>query len=140
MIDLYLGQQKPTDVSEYTHKLIQELHLLLQNDITLSKDDIEYHIPFNLSCVICDTPAKAFVKCCKSHSGYFGCDKCSQHGLWREKLTFPETDAPRRTDASFDEMSNVEHLLAPSPFRVLPIGMVSQFPLDYMHLVCLGVM
>ena len=106
----------------------------------MSKDGIEHHIPFNLSCIICDTPARAFVKCCKGHSGYFGCDKCSQRGLWKGKLTFPETDAPRRTDASFDDMSNVEHHLAPSPFRVLPIGMVSQFPLDYMHLVCLVVM
>lgn len=55
-------------------------------------------------------------------------------------MTFPETDAPRRTDAAFDAMLNVEHHLQPSPFRNLPVGMVSQFPLDYMHLVCLGVM
>ena len=140
IIGLFLGKQKPTNISEYTHKLIQELDDLLQNGITLSKDEIQHHIPFNLSCIICDTPARAFVKCCKGHSGYFGCDKCSQRGLWKGKLTFPEIDAPRRTDASFDEMSNVEHHSAPSPFRVLPIGMISQFPLDYMHLVCLGVM
>ena len=140
IIGLYLGQQKPTNVSEYTHKLIQELDLLIHSGITLSKENIEYNIPFSLSCIICDTPARAFVKCCKGHSGYFGCDKCSQRGMWRKKLTFPETDAPIRTDASFDEMSNVEHHLGPSPFRVLPIGMVTQFSQDYMHLVCLGVM
>lgn len=140
IIGLYLGKQKPSSVSEYTQKLIQELDHLIHNGITLSKDDTDYHIPFNLACIICDTPARAFVKCSKGHSGYFGCDKCSQRGLWRGKMTFPETDAPRRTDSSFDEMLNIEHHLGPSPFRNLPIGMVSQFPLDYMHLVCLGVM
>ena len=37
-------------------------------------------------------------------------------------------------------MLNLEHHLQPSQLRQLPIGMVSQFPLDYMHLVCLGVL
>lgn len=140
IIGLYFGRQKPTDVSQYTHKLIQELELLMRNGIMLSYVENEFQIPFSLSCIICDTPARAFIKCCKGHSGYFGCDKCSQRGLWKGQVTFPDTNAPRRTDASFDEMSNVEHHLRPSPFQDIQIGMVSQFPLDYMHLVCLGVM
>ena len=34
---------------------------------------------------------------------------------------------------------NEKHHLGPSALGSLPVGMVSQFPLDYMHLVCLGV-
>jgi len=53
---------------------------------------------------------------------------------------FLETNACRRTDIDFDEMADEEHHLGPSALQPLHIGMVSQFPLDYMHLVCLGVM
>jgi len=42
-------------------------------------------------------------------------------------MTFPETDARLRTDDDFVSMS------------VLPIGLVTSFVYDYMHLVCLGV-
>ena len=55
-------------------------------------------------------------------------------------MTFPEVNATLRTDISFDETRDEEHHLGPSPLRELQIGMVSQIPLDYMHLVCLGVM
>ena len=90
--------------------------------------------------VICDAPARAFVKNIKSYSGYHGCDKCIQSGVWNGKMTFPEIDATLRTDASFDEMRDEEHHKGPSPFAGTQIQMVSQFPIDYMHLVCLGVM
>ena len=54
-------------------------------------------------------------------------------------MTFPRTGAPQRTDVQFDKMQDEEHHLGPSPFQCLPIGMVSQFLNDFMHLVCLGV-
>ena len=55
-------------------------------------------------------------------------------------MTFPETSAPLRTNLTFDEMTDEEHHQGASPLQGTGIGMVSQFPLDYMHLVCLGVM
>ena len=93
-----------------------------------------------VSSVICDIPARAFVKKVKSHTGYYDCDKCNQSGEWLGKLIFPETNATQRTDVAFDEMADEHHHLGPSPLVGCGIGMVSQFPLDYMHLVCLGVM
>lgn len=65
---------------------------------------------------MCDTSARAFVKNIKSHNGYFGCDKCTQRGVyltdyWR--MTFPEVDAPLCTDASFAAMDNEEHYNGP---------------------------
>lgn len=54
-------------------------------------------------------------------------------------MTFPETNAELRTDIAFNEMSDALQHLGPSPFRNVAVGMVSQFPIDFVHLVCLGV-
>ena len=76
----------------------------------------------------------------KGQSGYHGCEKCTQPVVYRNKITFPEVAAPLHTDAQFDEMTDEDHHIGSPPFGGrLSIGMVSQFPLDYMHLVCLGV-
>ena len=52
----------------------------------------------------------------------------------------PDTQAHLRTDTSFNEMDDEYHHFAPTPLKELGIGLVSQFGLDYMHLVYLGVM
>ena len=54
-------------------------------------------------------------------------------------MKFPDLRARVRTDVSFDEMADDQHHKGPSPLRGLSIGMITKFPLDYMHLVCLGV-
>ena len=94
-----------------------------------------------ISNFVCDASARAYIKSVKSHSGYSGCDKCTQAGEYRGKMTFPETDAPLRTDITFDEMVDEGHHVWQCALRRLspPLGMVSQFTLDYMHLVYLGV-
>ena len=124
---------------EYLDKFVSELEALYQDGCLLS-ENAAIRTKFSLSCIICDAPARAFVKQIKGHSGYHGCDKCLQRGVWNRKMTFPLTNANRRTDVSFDEMRDDHHHIGPSPFGHLPIGMVSQFPTDYMHLVYLGVM
>lgn len=40
-----------------------------------------------------------------------------------------------KTSSYIDE----DHHIGTSPFEETGLGMVSQFPLDYMHLICLGV-
>lgn len=138
VIGLYSGDQKPTSVAEYLNHFVRDLNDLFQNGVRVS-DESEERVEFSLSCIICDAPAKAFVKQIKGHSGYHGCDKCRQRGVWHGKMTFPSTNSPLRTDALFDEMQDAEHHIGQSPFHNLPVGMVSQFPIDAMHLVYLGV-
>ena len=43
------------------------------------------HYNVSLCAAICDAPAPAFVKQIKSHSGYSGCDKCTQPVCGMEK-------------------------------------------------------
>ena len=137
IVGLYSGNRKPGNVQEYLQLFRDEIEVLIQNGIQFSNSVRKFAV--EISCFICDAPARAFVKQTKGHSGYFGCDKCSQRGRWVNKMTFPEVNAPLRTDVQFDTFQNEEHHTGYSPFSGLPIGMVSQFPIDYMHLVCLGV-
>lgn len=55
-------------------------------------------------------------------------------------MTYPETNAKPQTDEDFDAMLDEEHHLGQklSPLSGI-VKMVSMFPLDYMHLCCLGV-
>ena len=92
--------------------------------------------------IVCDTQARVFIKQVKSSAGYSGCDKCTQSGVHTGvKIVFLETDAPLHTDSSFDNMTDEQHHKAENPFKPLPVPlkMVSQFPIDFMYLVCLGV-
>ena len=92
---------------------------------------------------MCDAPAKAFVKGNKLYSGYYGCDKCAQKRYWIGRMTYQDVNAlSLRTNETFRSALNPEHHNHPSPFCDLAeekLDMIKQFPLDYMHQVCLEV-
>ena len=107
-------------------------------NINVNGKDCPAHI--TLSCFVCDTPAHSYIKQTKGHSGYFACERCTQKGSHTEgKIVFDELNAPPRTDASYNEQRQPEHHIGISPLTRLAVNMVSQFPLEYMQLVCLGV-
>jgi hypothetical protein len=52
-------------------------------------------------------------------------------------------NAALQTDQDFQSMVDEDHYRGPTPLSCLPVGLVTCFVLDvldYMHLVCLGVM
>ena len=131
---LTLGKSKPTDL-EFLSELINDLNELLRGGLQDGATTLGVHV----ACVICDAPAKAFVKQMKQYSGYYGCDKCTQRGRHFGRMTFPKvTGIVLRTDESFRHQLQEEHHKGVSPFCDLPIDMVRGFPIDYMHQVCLG--
>ena len=137
VIGLFYGHSKPNSLDDYLHQLVSELAMLQSSGLHV----VDRVYTLKVTAVVCDTPARAFVKNIKGHSGYSGCDKCVQEGSYVEnRMTFPETSAALRTDESFGVMMDEEHHLGPSPLNTLSIGMVTCFPIDYMHLSCLGVM
>jgi len=67
--------------------------------------------------------------------------KCIQEGDFEHnKVIYLETHNTLRTNDTFKRRTQIEHHTGDSILEKLDIGMVSQIPLDYMHLVCLGVM
>lgn len=102
-------------------------------------------VEVHLSALICDAPAKALILSVKSHSGYNSCTKCTAEGEYIENcVSFPLTNDHShknlRTDEAF--LSNVyeDYHLGQTILREISnFGLVSNVPLDYMHLVCLGV-
>lgn len=56
------------------------------------------------------------------------------------RMCFPDTNSKLRTDENFFSRENEEFHLEDSILESIPTGMISQVPLDYMHLCCLGVM
>ncbi|XP_056617570.1 uncharacterized protein LOC130432294 isoform X1 [Triplophysa dalaica] len=85
------------------------------------------------------------VKKIKQYSGYYGCDKCTQKGRWVSgRVTYPKVDnlILRSDETHCAEMIRREQneSIPVSPFLRLPMDMIAQFPIDYMHQACLGVM
>ncbi|KAJ8030239.1 hypothetical protein HOLleu_26594 [Holothuria leucospilota] len=135
-IALTYGHSKPENL-DFLSDTISELSDLLENGIHIDDNNVTV----TLKGIICDAPARAFIKLSKQYSGYYGCDKCSQKGEWVGRMTYPiAKEFEKRTDGSFRDKANEEHHHGTSPFCDLPIDMVKCFPVDYMHQACLGVM
>lgn len=139
IIGAYFGDKKPYDVHEYLSPFIEELNDLLSNGLEMNDNTL---ISIKIKGIIADAPARAFIKQCKGHSGYFGCEKCVVEGDYLQgSVSFPDETAEERTNESFLKRSNEEHHVGISPLlRISGFGLVSDIPLDYMHLCCLGVM
>lgn len=57
------------------------------------------------------------------------------------RVTFPYNDANLRTDGHFSNREQISHHTGNSILEnILGVKMVTHFPHDYMHLVCLGAM
>ena len=131
------GDKKPNNL-DFLSETIDDLNSLIYDGLTVGNT----HYSVFIKCIVCDAPARSMVKCTKLYSGYYGCDKCEQRGLYVDgKVTFPSCEnLVLRSDERFRSRVNVEHHHDDSPLCRLPIDMVHNFPIDYMHQTCLGVM
>ncbi|KYM97060.1 hypothetical protein ALC62_12261 [Cyphomyrmex costatus] len=139
IIGAYYGQTKPQCNNDFLKYFVDEAILLINtgliyNDIT---------VKINFHGLICDAPAKAFVLSIKNHTGYNSCTRCTITGKYLDgRVCFPTTkivDA-LRTDEDFANNKYDDFQIGETILKQIPnFGLVSSVVIDYMHLICLGV-
>ena len=137
IVALYCGNSKPNSVQVYLNDFLEEFENLKLNGLTFN----ERFYSVKLNAFICDAPARSFIKCTVGHIGYYSCERCVIKGEWKGRVVFNTTNnyVPPRTEVEFNAYAYSNHQNARSPLIDAGLSCINAFPLDYMHLVCLGV-
>lgn len=96
----------------------------------------------NIEALVCDAPARAYLKSIKTHTSSESCERCTVRGQFRERRIVFHTsnqDCTPHTDEGFNRLEYTQHQTGISPFIEVGFPCVTGFTLDYMHMVCLGV-
>jgi len=139
VVGIYKGPQKPHDPNIFFEKFIVDVRAIMANGGINFRGS---KIPIKLRCFIADAPARAFILNHRGHMSRYPCSKCKVSGILSDgHYVFNGMNHPLRTDEEYVLCIDEDHYKeGTSPLSLLPIGMVSQVPFEYMHLVCLGVM
>lgn len=144
LIGSYAGPNAPKSSCEFLKDFVEEAKKLQDNGILVGSDSVPR--PFQIRLLSCDAPARAFISGTKGHSAKQGCSKCCQIGkkFRNTGIIFNTEIKQLRTDHSFDSRQDPGHHLCQfqtkkSALEKLGIGMVSQIPIDAMHLLDLGI-
>ncbi|KAI2645238.1 Cell cycle checkpoint protein RAD17 [Labeo rohita] len=136
IVAMFSGQSKPNPLEEYLKDFLTEYKHLKDNGIVFKGQT--YTV--NIDALICDAPARAYLKCIKGHTAYESCERCLIRGTRVERrIVFSEKEYTSRKDDCFSRVEYSNHQTGISPFIAAGIPCVSSFVLDYMHVVCLGV-
>ncbi|XP_067630062.1 uncharacterized protein [Eurosta solidaginis] len=142
VIASFSGFKKPENINDFMAKFASEAKSLRENGIAVGPNKVL--LRFDVRVFICDSPVRAFVSGVMSFNAKHGCPRCYIGGDWDGKVYLPTTSGIPRTDISFEKRDHVSHH-SPQFRQQKPVledagfKMVSQFPLDCMHLVDLGV-
>lgn len=139
-IAIYVGDSKPQSIEEYMSDFVAEINVLQNYGFFYNHEKCFV----KLKAFSCDSPARAFLKCIKSHNSQEGCEFCNTQGeRMNNRIIYPcnQKDIEFRTDRSFRAQSHKNHHTGISPLvSVQNFDIVNGFVLDYMHMACLGTM
>lgn len=137
LIGIYHGYDKPQNFNEFLEDFVTEASDLVSNGIELF--GITYN--FKISSFLFDAVAKPSVLYIKGHNGYHSCTKCDQKGeCVQDRMCFPNLKFKKRNHEEFLAQTDRNHHTGESILCKIPgIDLINDIPLDYMHLVLLGV-
>jgi hypothetical protein len=142
LIGVYVGRGSPKSITDFFQDYVQEMKKL---DGLLSISE-KKSIPFSVRAYCCDAPARSFLASVRYHTGFHGCTKCCQIGKKIDRTTvFSKTVVGCRTDQSYTNRSDPQfhselYLNQKNPLEEIGTHMITQVPIEPMHLLDLGVM
>lgn len=145
LVHAYAGPGKPSDVDNYLQEFCEEITQIQAIGVICGSGRVLK--PFKIRAFICDAPAAAFTSGRIGHSSYHGCPKCDQICARDEansRLEYQTSAGNPRTDESFyfrhDPLHHRPQFVdRHSLLEQAGIGHVSQFIIDPLHLVDIGV-
>ncbi|KAK3910048.1 Ferredoxin oxidoreductase 1 subunit ForD [Frankliniella fusca] len=136
VIGLFYGVGKPNRIGDFLEDYIEEVQHIKDEGIWFRGRNF----PINIKFYLADAPARAYLKSTMGHTSAHGCERCDQEGDFIGFQTYQSTVGNLRTDQSFDLRLDAEHHHEDiSPLAALETRFISQFPLDPMHLIDLGI-
>ena len=131
IVAIYYGNKKPSSVEDFVLDFFTEYR-------NLRNDGVEFggvKLSIEIFSFVCDAPARQFLKSIKGHNGY-----CIQGLYESSRIVFHTIDCTPRVNDIFNNYGYAgKHQVQRSCLIDYGINCVNGFPLDYMHLVCLGV-
>lgn len=140
LIGCYTGKAQPNCPNDFLKDFCDEILLLRSTGGITVKNNHE-KVPLTIRCFSCDAPARAFLSGIMYHNATHGCPKCDAIGEYSPKSIVRGNP---RTDQTFLSRLHPNHhhkefLSTKTALEEIGIQMVSQMPLDPMHLCDLGV-
>lgn len=148
IVGLFIGTAKPEDVDQFLLPICDEISsLCTQGGVCLVEG--RPRVPIRVRCFTADTPAKSYLTSMRYFNHASGCHRCTQttttvrDGRKRSRV-FESVSGDHRTDESHASRRDKEHhddahKIKQSIMENFGYRMVSQFPIDVMHLIDLGV-
>ena len=137
-VGVYYGIKKPVNCEIFLKEFVDEAVDLITNGLIWKGEKISVFIKgFSL-----DAPAKSFILGIKGHTGYSSCTRCKVEGNYiANRMTFYSKNCQTRTHEDFLRREDEEYQTGKTSLINIPgLHFVNSFCLDYLHLVCLGVM
>lgn len=141
VVAIFCGVGKPTPLADYLKAFLDECETLITEGFVFKGKCFK----IKLEAFCCDAPARAYLKQVTGHSGKYACERCDIASVYcaEQKRRFYPVNLNTlnfRSDADFRHNILDQHIKGISPLLSLDIGLVSNFVLDPMHLIYLGVM
>jgi hypothetical protein len=135
IVGIYCGVENPP-LNEFLKQLVEELNALTTIGINLNG----LFFKFTKVLFICDAPAHAWICGIKGHNAKHGCSWCRSIGKYdHNRVVHSTTIAEAQTDADYHLFQESNQVTISPLSTIHLLGFYSDFPVDYQHAVCLGV-